>query len=197
MSSKVNKARVCVVCNKTGELFFCSKCNLTAYCSRECQLLDWKVHKKTCGKSIFKVVRAIPDSVTCMIARDDVRGLEQALDTGQVHINSTDRKGLTVLMLSGLCGSLKCLELLLRRSANVNDKDNYGYTTLMIACEKNKLAFLKLLFQLDQNVKVNDKNHTGLTPLMIACEKGHIEVFKLLLSHDADVNDKDNNGFYI
>lgn len=28
----------------------CAKCSITPYCSRECQKIDWKAHKKTCGK---------------------------------------------------------------------------------------------------------------------------------------------------
>lgn len=28
----------------------CSKCSATAYCSHECQKIDWKSHKKTCNK---------------------------------------------------------------------------------------------------------------------------------------------------
>lgn len=28
----------------------CAKCNVTTYCSRDCQKADWKTHKKICGK---------------------------------------------------------------------------------------------------------------------------------------------------
>jgi hypothetical protein len=39
----------CTVChsNKDG-IFKCSKCKKTYYCSRECQIKDWKQHKQSC-----------------------------------------------------------------------------------------------------------------------------------------------------
>ena len=41
--------KVCNNCNKTFEkLLKCSKCKKVKYCSRECQIADWKKHKKNC-----------------------------------------------------------------------------------------------------------------------------------------------------
>ena len=50
----------CAVCQatstKTGtKLNLCSKCRNVAYCSIECQRVDWKVHKSTC-KDIAKIL---------------------------------------------------------------------------------------------------------------------------------------------
>ena len=44
----------CSVCAKpesevTGKLLLCSKCKITAYCSKKCQRSDAKAHKKVCG----------------------------------------------------------------------------------------------------------------------------------------------------
>ena len=38
----------CSVCNKEGNMKRCTKCKDTLYCSSECQLRDWKEHKKIC-----------------------------------------------------------------------------------------------------------------------------------------------------
>ncbi|KIK97263.1 hypothetical protein PAXRUDRAFT_825109 [Paxillus rubicundulus Ve08.2h10] len=41
--------RVCNACGKAGDsLSLCGKCKNARYCSRECQVKDWKVHKKNC-----------------------------------------------------------------------------------------------------------------------------------------------------
>ncbi|KAH7117899.1 hypothetical protein B0J11DRAFT_441922 [Dendryphion nanum] len=44
----------CTTCKKTGSevpnLRVCAKCKVTLYCSRDCQKVDWKVHKKICAK---------------------------------------------------------------------------------------------------------------------------------------------------
>ncbi|KAG0345816.1 hypothetical protein BG004_003023 [Podila humilis] len=39
----------CANCSKTGSLKRCAKCRTTQYCSRECQKLHWKAHKKVCA----------------------------------------------------------------------------------------------------------------------------------------------------
>ena len=50
--------RICCICLKgyPGKEQFpksggkCKRCNMITYCSRECQLSDWKRHKKFCFK---------------------------------------------------------------------------------------------------------------------------------------------------
>ena len=39
----------CQYCKKDGTLR-CSKCKRVFYCSKECQLRDWPIHKSVCGK---------------------------------------------------------------------------------------------------------------------------------------------------
>ena len=53
---KVKGARMCQLCGKSAaakekEFKKCSVCRLARYCSRECQLGDWKAHKKTCKEA--------------------------------------------------------------------------------------------------------------------------------------------------
>jgi hypothetical protein len=38
----------CDVCSKRGMLLACSSCKVACYCSKECQLADWKTHKRVC-----------------------------------------------------------------------------------------------------------------------------------------------------
>lgn len=40
----------CGVCEKVEGTKFCNKCKVTAYCGKEHQKGDWKVHKKVCAK---------------------------------------------------------------------------------------------------------------------------------------------------
>ncbi len=37
------------VCGKVG-MQKCSRCNASYYCSRECQLSDWQIHKSLCSE---------------------------------------------------------------------------------------------------------------------------------------------------
>ena len=45
-------ARVCQLCGKEAQrMKKCSVCKLVRYCSEECQLKDWKSHKKSCKET--------------------------------------------------------------------------------------------------------------------------------------------------
>ena len=44
----------CLECGKEGGLKRCAKCREACYCSRECQVAHWRVHKKACGKGLRK-----------------------------------------------------------------------------------------------------------------------------------------------
>jgi hypothetical protein len=35
-----------------GKTLVCSKCKDAVYCGRNCQRIDWTLHKKTCGKAV-------------------------------------------------------------------------------------------------------------------------------------------------
>mmetsp|Transcript_3458 Transcript_3458/g.4037 ORF Transcript_3458/g.4037 Transcript_3458/m.4037 type:complete len:395 (+) Transcript_3458:74-1258(+) len=41
---------ICEHCGKLEDLMKCSRCNHTHYCGRECQVADWKSHKKDCKR---------------------------------------------------------------------------------------------------------------------------------------------------
>lgn len=38
----------CRHCASVGKMLRCAKCKIARYCGRECQLADWKEHKKNC-----------------------------------------------------------------------------------------------------------------------------------------------------
>ena len=49
--------KVCEYCKKRPKtkednLKVCSKCNITAYCNRECQVKDWENHKVICKSRV-------------------------------------------------------------------------------------------------------------------------------------------------
>ena len=58
--------RVCLLCKKESSLK-CGHCLATHYCSKNCQLADWKKHKSQCAQPLPKVKRhvaiAVPDFI--------------------------------------------------------------------------------------------------------------------------------------
>ena len=47
-SAEASTQAGCRVCGKEGKMLLCSKCKNAKYCSKDCQVQDWKVHKKDC-----------------------------------------------------------------------------------------------------------------------------------------------------
>jgi len=47
---------VCNVCDKTPVKSKCSECLRTYYCSRKCQVQDWKIHKQDCVQGYIDTV---------------------------------------------------------------------------------------------------------------------------------------------
>ena len=73
--------------------------------------------------------------------------------------------------------------LLLDRGAEVNGKDNRGWTPLHHAAWNGRSVVATLL--LDRGAEVNGKNNRGWTPLDYATWKGHADVVALLLERGA------------
>ena len=81
------------------------------------------------------------------------------------------------------------VELLLASKADVNAKDNDGWTPLHTATGKDVVELL-----LAHGADVNAKTSGGRTPLHIAAMIGEADKVELLLANGAEVNAKDNGG---
>jgi len=67
INTSIDNLKHCLVCNSDKRVRKCSKCKTVAYCSKKCQSLDWKFHKKNCDTGVkfegawAPQVRAKPD----------------------------------------------------------------------------------------------------------------------------------------
>ena len=85
------------------------------------------------------------------------------------------------------------MTLLLDAGADVNVKDDSGWTPLYHAASEGHTEIAKLL--LDAGADVNVKDDSGWTPLHHTASGGLTEIAKLLLDAGADVNVKDDSGW--
>jgi ankyrin repeat protein len=74
---------------------------------------------------------------------------------------------------------------LLSVGANVNAKDNEGWTPLHWACRKGHVQVAKEI--LEHGADITVKDNAGRTPLHWACYNGHVTVGNELLSRGANI----------
>jgi ankyrin repeat protein len=102
----------------------------------------------------------------------------------------------TPLHQAAIDGNLEQAQNFLDRGADVNVKNNNGWTPLYCAAMKNdenSKAIINLL--LDKGADVNAADMEGWTPLHIAAAYNSKELVLLFLDRGANVNVKHNNGW--
>jgi ankyrin repeat protein len=123
------------------------------------------------------------DTLIQAIRNNDLTSLKTALRKG-ADVNTRDRRGSTLLMHAAIAGSPDALKLLIDSGADVNAKNSFDETALLLcAADPQKARIL-----IDKGADVNARSKTvGRTPLMIAANcDGCSETVKLLLDKGAD-----------
>ena len=107
-----------------------------------------------------------------------------------------DNDGRTPLHLAAVPTNqtTEALEVLLLTGANINAKDNHGYTPLHVAAQSASAETLETFLAAGANI--NAKNDFGNTPLHEAADRGgHADNVKTLLTAGANVNAKNDFGY--
>lgn len=92
-------------------------------------------------------------------------------------------------ILSGTTGSVIAL---LNKGANVNEKDNFGFTPLIQATIINNITIAQAL--LEKGAKVDQKDVSGQTPLQWAVNRHNHSLVELFLEHHANPNHYSADG---
>ena len=130
--------------------------------------------------------------------------LKYLIDIG-VDVNQLDRDGYTALTLAACLGKDKCVDLLLKGGADVNNggEDQYNYPLLDAAGLDGMYNIhaggygseecVKLLLNAGADVNVTDSD--DVTTLMAAAFNGYCSSLDALLESGVDVNATDYNGY--
>jgi ankyrin repeat protein len=116
------------------------------------------------------------------------------LDSG-ARINSPNKRtGATALNEAAFRGQVEVVRLLIRRGADINERDREGASPLDEAAWRGFRDIAALL--LESGAEVNRPNtQTGATPLNEAAFKGRADIAELLLAHHADAGAKTRPDF--
>ena len=101
-------------------------------------------------------------------------------------------------------GDLETVKTLVEEDSEgtlLNNTNNSGYNSLMVACQYGQIAVVKYLTQLEAHSEMLLRSHTpdhDWNPLMVACRWGHHEVVEYLAQlepyADTFVSHRDKNG---
>mgnify|MGYP003969881577 CR=1 FL=1 len=89
-------------------------------------------------------------------------------------------------------GCLKIVKLLIRKGANIDIHNQYGYTALIKASRNGPKEIIELLLEKDANIDIQNK--FGYTTLIKASRNGHKEIVELLLEKGANIDIQDQYG---
>ena len=119
--------------------------------------------------------------------------IEKAADISQVNA-TTLGFGSTPLMVAVEKQQLGAVRFLLNQGADVNLKDDYGFTALHLAAISSMYEVVICL--VENGADVNAVNFRDVTPLMMACDDdSNMDVVRYLMRRGADVHLKDVDGF--
>ncbi len=117
--------------------------------------------------------------------------VDEALKEGaDVNLKNQERFGETALIYAMWShhGDRKMVEKLLCAGANVNSRDNYGLTTLMLAANKGDSETVATL--LKAGASLNFCDNIGDTALMHAIKKRRIDIVRMLIEAGVDIFNK-------
>ena len=120
-------------------------------------------------------------------SREEVeRLIERGCPVDQCHIQS----GRTALLVAAHCGYDATVELLIRKNANLEIRDEWGATALHLAAERGNCTVIELL--MIESALLEATNAEGQTAVRVAADWGQIEAMQVLLRHNAKVNTRAN-----
>ncbi|THV52680.1 hypothetical protein BGAL_0072g00160 [Botrytis galanthina] len=124
----------------------------------------------------------------------DEEGVRRALVKG-AEIETRNTLGETALHLACRFSHEHIVTLLLKVGANIEARDNDGWTPLISAiCQEASMDILRLLFDQEKHPDIDARSESGWTALMYACWNTDSAVVNFLLSRKPDTNFSDYAG---
>ena len=109
------------------------------------------------------------------------------------HVNDRGGQCVTPLHAAASKGHAKVVQVLLKKGANVDARDDEDGTPLLKASVQGDPGVVQSLLQSGADPNVENENNE--TPLYLASRKGRLEAVRLLLEYGADPNHQDSWGW--
>ncbi len=109
-----------------------------------------------------------------------------------LDINMLSRDHKTAVYIASFYGSLECLDMLIRKKADIHIPDAHGLTPLHVAVAQGHIECAALL--LKHGAKIDSTNQEGQTPLHFLPMSESEQMLHLALEHGGDLRKKDRHG---
>jgi uncharacterized protein len=161
------------------------------------------------------------DDFFIFVANDRVADVKRVLAQG-LDPDSVDKNGDPALVVAVRAGNAATLDVLLQTRANVNARNRFGDTALMVAALGGRLDLVKSLrthgaeinqrgwnaliyaatgghdavvtYLLAQGADIDSASPNGMTALMMAAHEGRLSTLDLLIARGANVSRRNDNG---
>jgi ankyrin repeat protein len=120
--------------------------------------------------------------------------------------NNGDSYTINPIMKAAESGYIDIVEKLLKKGANINDKNNLGWDAFTVACRNKDTIIAKLLLEFgeengaENRADINTTDSEGIPILSWACAQGQtnrdINLVNFLLENGADMYKQDNEGYH-
>ena len=161
----------CDNCQSSPALLRCSVCK-TAYCSKECQVQGWPVHKRSCARLVEIGVLKSEKAAKMLLSGKTIEGCE--LITVGAPVNQQ-------LLMACFAGRAAAVKLAIDQGANANclmQPDEIS--ALLICAERGYSSAAKILLEAGAVVNFSSPSD-GMSPLALAAQNNHIQLVRLLL----------------
>jgi len=156
------------------------------YCTRECQVEHWKIHRPICKQAPREAKQQQILDFVFACGHGDLQRVKTYLGLGMDVNAKSGERGYFPLFGASCEGHLHIVKLLLEQGADVNAKLNDGTSSLYFASRQGHLNIVKLL--LEQGADINALTDDNLTALGHACLFAQLDVVRFLIARGADVN---------
>ncbi|CAF1255635.1 unnamed protein product [Adineta ricciae] len=126
----------------------------------------------------------------CVEANADLDFAPSGPDADNLNIT-----GQTALFMATLKDRVDVVKFLIHRGAQVNVKNRYGVSPLLLCAESGNQELVRALVEAGADVNVTPQGElaeenllAGQTPLFGAAKKGHVEICEYLIQNGANVN---------
>jgi ankyrin repeat protein len=118
--------------------------------------------------------------------------VELLLDAGANMNHASSVSHQMLLSKAAEQGHDRVVEILLENGAQIDAKDGFGRTALLLAAEQGHNRVVKIL--LEEEALIDSRGDSGCSTLVYAVQQGHDRVVEILLENRAYIDTKDSLG---